>query len=53
MKFKNKKTGISVETKNMFEENILKSNPNYTEFKEEKAGVIEEKPRTPAKKGGK
>ena len=51
MKFKNKK-GVIVETKNMFEENILKSNPNYTEIKE-KAGDIEEKPQTPVKKGGK
>ena len=52
MKFKNKK-GVIVETKNMFEENILKGNPNYTEIKEEKAGDIDEKPQTPAKKGGK
>ena len=58
MKFKNKKTGVIVEAKNMYEENILKGNPNYTVFKdvevkEEKAGDIEENPQKPAKKGGK
>lgn len=35
MKFKNKKTGVIVETKNMFEENILKGNSNYTEVKQD------------------
>lgn len=56
MKFKNKKTGVIVEAKNMFEENILKGNSNYTVFNEieEKAGDIEAiVPRKPAKKGGK
>lgn len=50
MKFKNKK-GVIVETKNMFEENILKENPNYTEVKE-KVVNNEDKPQEPTKKGG-
>ena len=52
MKFKNKITGVIVEAKNMFEENILKSNSNYIVFKEvkEKAGKVEAKPLKPAKK---
>lgn len=50
MKFKNKK-GVIVETHNLFEEKILRENPNYTEIKE-KAGEIEKKSQTPAKKGG-
>ena len=55
MKFKNKKTGVIVETKTMFEENILKGNSNYTVFNEieEKAGDFEKKSQKPAKKGGK
>lgn len=35
MKFKNKKTGVIVEAKNMFEENILKGNSNYIEAKQD------------------
>lgn len=35
MKFKNKKTGVIVDAKNMFEENILKSNSNYIEVKQD------------------
>jgi hypothetical protein len=52
MKFKNKKTGVVIETKNMFEENILKGNSNYTEVKE-KAAVNENKVQKAAEKGGK
>jgi hypothetical protein len=50
MKFKNKK-GVIVETHNLFEEKILRENPNYTEVKE-KVEDIEEKPQKPTKKGG-
>lgn len=55
MKFKHTKTGVIVEAKNMFEQNILLSNPSYTVLNdvEEKAGNIEVKPHKPAKKGGK
>ena len=51
MKFKNKKTGVVVTTKNMYEENILKSNPNYIEFKE-KVEEVEKKSQKSTKKGG-
>ena len=52
MKFKNKKTGVIVDAKNMFEENILKSNANYMVFKEveEKAVIVEKKTQKAAKK---
>ena len=53
MKFKNKKTGVIVEARNMYEENILKSNPDYTELRKETAVTIEVKPQKSAKKGGK
>lgn len=54
MKFKNKETNVIVEARNMFEENILKSNSNYIVFKdvEEKVEVIEKKTRKSTKKGG-
>lgn len=55
MKFKNKETGVVVEARNMFEENVLKSNSNYMVFKEveEKADTVEKKTKKSAKKGGK
>lgn len=55
MKFKNKETGVIVVARNMFEENILKSNTNYMVFKEveEKADTVEKKTKKSAKKGGK
>lgn len=61
MKFKNKK-GVIVETRNAYEESILKSNPNYTEIienntnsikKEEDKAENEIKTQKTAKKDGK
>lgn len=51
MKFKNIKTNVIVEPKNMFEENILKSNSNYIVFEEvEQKAVVEKKTQKTAKK---
>ena len=51
MKYKNKKTNVIVEPKNMFEENILKSNTNYIVFKEvEENTVVENKTRKTVRK---
>lgn len=57
MKFQNK-NGVIVETRNMFEENILKSNPNYTEIKEnalKNEKIVQKEPKQEVKttkKGG-
>ena len=51
MKFKNKITGVIVDAKNMYEENILKSNSNYIVFKEvEEKAVVVKKTQKAAKK---
>ena len=52
MKFTHK-SGRVIETKNAYEEGIIKANPNYTEYKEEKPQEIEAKPQKTNKKGGK
>ena len=51
MKFKNIKTGVIVNVKNMHEENILKNNPNYIVFKDvEEKAVVEKKTQRTGKK---